>query len=230
MSEKLTHPMESFSCQEKESYMSVAAKICVADGSLSTEEAREIELLARNLGLDDSPIKRVMQAVFSDEPVNTILDRINFSEQQGRFSLISDLFYLALADGEIALTEKQYIDGVARYIGISENQVDAIFQVQLKMKQLKALNSSESEWKGFWEEAASTLGGVGVPLAAVCVSGVWGLGAIGLTSGLAALGAIIGGGMLAGIVVVVPTLAIAGAWVGKQIVDWVYNFIWPEKK
>ena len=48
---------------------------------------------------------------------------------------------------------------------------------------------------------------------------VFGLSAAGMTSGLAALGALVGGGMLAGTVLVVPAIAAGSIWGVKKLVD-----------
>jgi hypothetical protein len=52
--------------------------------------------------------------------------------------------------------------------------------------------------------------GVGIGLTFVYASGVAGLSAVGITSGLAALGALIGGGMMAGIFVAAAPMAVLG--------------------
>ena len=59
-----------------------------------------------------------------------------------------------------------------------------------------------------------------MPVAAIATSGsVFGLGAAGLSSGLATLGAMVGGGMLAGTVLVVPAIAAGSIWGVKALFD-----------
>jgi hypothetical protein len=74
--------------------------------------------------------------------------------------------------------------------------------------------------KNILKEWASGLAGVGVPISAIAVSGsVFGLSAAGITSGLAALGALVGGGMVAGAVLVVPAIAVGSIYGVKKLFD-----------
>jgi len=77
------------------------------------------------------------------------------------------------------------------------------------------------------KDGAANLAGVGVPIVAIAASGsVFGLGAAGITSGLAALGALVGGGMLLGAVIVVPAIALGAAYGVKKLFD----IVWKNKK
>jgi len=60
---------------------------------------------------------------------------------------------------------------------------------------------------------ASTVGGV----AAISAAGTTGLSAVGITSGLATIGATVGGGMVAGTTIVVAAPAVAAAGVGLGV-------------
>jgi 4-aminobutyrate aminotransferase-like enzyme len=65
---------------------------------------------------------------------------------------------------------------------------------------------------------------VGVPIGAIAASGsVFGLSAAGITSGLATLGALVGGGMLVGAVIVVPAIALGTAYGVKKLFDVVWK-------
>ena len=55
---------------------------------------------------------------------------------------------------------------------------------------------------------------------------MFGLSAAGITSGLAALGGLVGGGMLLGAVVVVPAIALGAALGVKKLFD----VVWKDKK
>jgi hypothetical protein len=61
--------------------------------------------------------------------------------------------------------------------------------------------------------SASTVGGV----AAISAAGTTGLSAVGITSGLAAIGATVGGGMVAGTTIVVAAPAVAAAGIGLGV-------------
>ena len=95
----------------------------------------------------------------------------------------------------------------------------AIKDVQFHLWQLRSTPSDSDAFKAMLKECASNLAAAGVPIAAIAGSGsVFGLSAAGITSGLAALGGLIGGGMLAGL----SLLFLPSQWVQpgvKKLVD-----------
>ena len=89
----------------------------------------------------------------------------------------------------------------------NEERVKATQEVQAILEAL------EKDYPGITEGAAALLasgiGGAG-SLAALSTLGVSGLSAVGITSGLAAAGAVVGGGMVAGIFVLAAPIALLG--------------------
>ena len=123
--------------------------------------------------------------------------------------------------------EYQYIIGIGEILGITQEQIDAIKSIQENLYKIKDIPSNSEKFKRVIKESAADLAGVAVPIGAIAASGsVVGLSAAGITSGLAALGAIVGGGMLVGAVVVVPAIAIGTIFGVKKLVD----VIWRDKK
>lgn len=226
MTEVPTHPMEQYNESEKTSYLSIVSRVCCVDGTIKTEEAQAVDILSTRLGFSSSGKANVMQAAFSHTDWRTDAARVAaLNNPELGYSCISDVCFIALADGAINGSETQYIDAIGQYFKISSDKISGIIQIQEKLKQLKDIPPDSAQFRDMFQEISSTAGSIGVPLAAVCVSGVWGLSAAGITSGLAALGALIGGGMLAGAVVVVPAMAIGGWYLGKAV----YNFFFPKK-
>lgn len=227
MTDAPKHPMAKFPEPERVNYLSLVARICTVDSSLRTEESRDLEILTKNLGLSDDSKKTVFQEIFSNSPNANLIEKVKIlNDPEIGFSLISDMFFIALADSEVTCEEKDFVSAVSKELGISADKQNAIMQIQIKLHQLKDIPPDSEQFRKGFEEIAGIAGGVGVPLAAVCAAGIWGLSAVGITSGLAALGALVGGGMLAGTVFVVPTLAIGGAIVARGIFKWVF----PPKK
>lgn len=90
--------------------------------------------------------------------------------------------------------------------------------VEIGYKDYSKLSEAEKEKISEAIGAISGSGlGIGISLAAVSALGTAGISAVGMTSGLAALGAIIGGGMFAGIGVVAAIPLVVGA-VGYGVV------------
>ncbi len=105
-------------------------------------------------------------------------------------------------------------------MGITQEQVDAIKSIQENLDKVKDIPSNSERFKQVIKESAANLAAVGVPITAIAASGsVFGLSATGITSGLAALGALVGGGMLVGAVIVVPAIALGAAYGAKKLFD-----------
>jgi len=227
MAEVPTHPMEKYNETEKISYLSIVSRVCCVDGTIRSEEAQAIEILINKLWVSSSGKANVMQAAFSQANWCPDADNvISLNDQEVGYSCISDACFVALADGNMNGSETQYIDDIGRYFKISSDKISGIIQIQEKLKQLKEIPPDSAQFRDMFRDISATAGSIGVPLAAVCVSGVWGLSAAGITSGLAALGSLVGGGMLAGAIAVVPALAIGGWYLAKGI----FNLIFPKKK
>ena len=110
---------------------------------------------------------------------------------------------------------------------VTQEQVDAIKSIQENLVKIKDVPSNSERFRQVIKDGAANLAGVGVPIGAIAASGsVFGLSATGITSGLAALGALVGGGMLAGAVIVVPAIAIGTAYGVKKLFD----VVWKDKE
>ena len=144
-----------------------------------------------------------------------------------KYTLISDLCLFALVNSKFTDEEYQYILGIGEILGVTREQIDAIKSVQENLYKIKDIPSIADRSKQLIKDSAANLAGVGVPIGAIAVSGsVFGLSAAGMTSGLAALGALVGGGMLVGAVVVVPALAVGAAYGVKKLFD----IVWKDKE
>ena len=102
---------------------------------------------------------------------------------------------------------------------IDQKQIERM-KVQATSEVKEVLDQLENDYPGVTEGMATVLGsGVGAAgsLAALYGLGVTGFSAAGITSGLAAAGSIVGGGMVAGIGVLAAPVALLGV-VGYAIV------------
>ena len=132
-----------------------------------------------------------------------------------------------MVDSKFTDEEYQYILGIGEVLGITREQVDAIKSIQENLDKIKDIPSNSERFKQVIKDSASKLAGVGVPIGAIAASGsVFGLGAAGITSGLATLGLLAGGGMLVGAVIVVPAIALGTAYGVKKLFD----IVWKNKR
>jgi hypothetical protein len=228
--EQKTHPLEEYSENEQIAYLSILSAVCYVDKDFGDKEKRQLDVLLAQLKISDVGKSKIYSSVFNlqheDKLMN--LDAIqNLGNTELKYTLISDLCLFSLIDSKFTIEEYQYILGVGEVLGIPREQVDAIKSLQENLDKVKDMPSNSEKFKQVIKDSAANLAAVGIPIGAIAASGsVFGLGAAGLTSGLAALGALVGGGMLAGAVIVVPAIAIGTAYGVKKLFD----IAWKNKK
>ena len=223
MSENQKHPLETYSENEKIAYLSILSAISYVDKEFSDDEKHQLDSLLAQLEISDEGKSKVYSAVFSIQNEDKVANLEAIQELDNselKYTLISDLCLFALSDSIFSDEEYQYILGIAAMLEITQEQVDTIKSVQENLFKIKDIPQNSEKAKALIKESASKLAGVGVPIGAIAVSGsMFGLSAAGITSGLAALGALVGGGMLAGAVVVVPAIAVGSAIGVKKLFD-----------
>jgi len=217
------HPLNNFHEDEKVAYLSIIASLIYIDKDFAEEERKQLESLILLLNISDSGKGKIFSAVFSLNEAERfsyldIMKSLNKSDL--KFTLISDLCLIALADSVFLESEYEYILDIAKYLDISKDQVDAIKVLQENLFKASKIPKNSEMIKGIVKEGAASLASVGVPAGAIALSGtVFGLSATGITSGLATLGALVGGGMLAGVVLVVPALAVGSYFGVKALIN-----------
>jgi uncharacterized tellurite resistance protein B-like protein len=223
MTDQPSHPILAYPEEAQIAYVSLLGELCYIDRKFDEHERKLLEQQMEQLHISDQGKARVYAAVYDlkDSHRDAIIAGIKaLADSDLRFTLIADLFLMALANGDISDEEEWYVLLLGRQLGIAEEQIKAIKQVQFNLWQIRNTPSDSDSFNNLVKECASNLAGVGVPIAAVAASGsVFGLSAAGITSGLAALGALVGGGMLAGTILVVPAIAAGSIWGVKALVD-----------
>lgn len=228
--EQKTHPLEKYSENEQIAYLSILSAVCYVDKDFGDKEKRQLDVLLAQLKISDAGKSKIYSSIFNLQHEDKLanLDAIqNLGNTELKYTLISDLCLFSLVDSKFTDEEYQYILGVGEVLGITREQVDAIKSLQENLDKVKDMPSNSERFKQVIKDSAANLAAVGIPIGAIAASGsVFGLGAAGLTSGLAALGALVGGGMLAGAVIVVPAIAIGTAYGVKKLFD----IVWKNKK
>ena len=228
--EQKKHPLEEYSENEQIAYLSILSAICYADKEFGDKEKRQLDVFLEQLKISDVGKAKVYASVFNLQHEDKLanLEAIqNLGNTELKYTLISDLCLFSLLDTRFTDEEYQYILGIGEILGITQEQVDAIKSLQENLYKIKDIPSNSEKFKRVIKESAAGLAGVGVPIGAIVASGsVFGLSAAGLTSGLYALGALVGGGMLAGAGIVVPAIAIGTIYGVKKLFD----IVWKDKK
>jgi hypothetical protein len=225
--EQKKHPLEEYSENEQIAYLSILSAVCYVDKEFGDKEKRQLDVLLAQLKVSDVGKAKIYSSIFNLQHEDKLanLEAIqNLGNTELKYTLISDLCLFSLVDLKFTDEEYQYILGIGEILGITQEQVDAIKSLQENLFEVKDIPSNSERFKQVMKDSAANLAGVGVPIGAIAASGsVFGLGAAGMTSGLAALGALVGGGMLAGAVIVVPAIALGTAYGVKKLFDIVWK-------
>jgi uncharacterized tellurite resistance protein B-like protein len=189
--------------KERAAYLRVIASLAALDGEVSDAEIAHLRRACKDLELTPAQMGRVIASAEAPDKA-MVRDAVRqLAGSQLRFTLLSDLLFIAHADGRYSEEERSEVAAVADALGITKAQRSAVDKyVTAVMKAGKAKGVGAEALKKLGGEVAAGLAATGVPIAAVAASGsVAGLSAAGITSGLAALG--MGLGMTTGIGVVV---------------------------
>lgn len=225
--EKKMHPLEGYSENEQIAYLSILSAVCYVDKEFGDKEKRQLDVLLAQLKISDAGKAKIYSSIFNLQHEDKLanLEAIQkLGNTELKYTLISDLCLFSLVDSKFTDEEYQYILGIGGVLDITQEQVDAIKSIQENLDKIKDIPSNSERFKQVLKDSTSTLVGVGVPIGAIAASGsVFGLSAAGITSGLAALGALVGGTMLAGAVIVVPAIALGTAYGVKKLFDIVWK-------
>jgi hypothetical protein len=172
--------------------------VAAIDGSVEKEELLSIfENIDLDL-LDDENKKKVSDFIISPPNYNECIIKIANGSDELRFAVIVNVVDVILADDLMEHEEKEFLDFLCAQLNITNPQKEAIINFVKETKRVIREGLDSNIAKKTIKNAVSGLAAVGVPIAAVYMSGsVIGLSAAGLTSGLAALG--LGLGMVSGI-------------------------------
>ena len=171
------------------------------DGSIDVREFGELRLLMTQLNFSGE-LRRGTLAMMDDADnlvLERILDRINDRAPKGAerliaFSLAKDMVRVSRSTRDDEAPESPQIAKACRLLDVDDDQLQVIQNAVDFDRQVFNGSVSPDQLKKLAEGLASKAAAVGVPIAAVYMSGsVAGLSAAGMTSGLAALGV---GGLL----------------------------------
>jgi hypothetical protein len=228
--EQKKHPLEGYSEDEQIAYLSILSAVCYVDKEFGDKEKGQLDVLLAQLKISDVGKAKIYSSVFNLQHEDKLanLDAVqDLGNTELKYTLISDLCLFSLVDSKFTDEEYQYIHGIGEVLGITREQVDAIKSLQENLYNIKDIPSNSERFKQIIKDSAASLAGAGVPIGAIAASGsVFGLSATGITSGLATLGALVGGGMLAGAVIVVPAIALGAAYGVKKLFD----VVWKDNK
>ncbi len=189
--------LQNYSDQEKAAYLSVIASLASADREASAAEIEFLQQLAQQAGLSAGATQQVLSAAqdSTNQSVQANLDTLRNSEL--RFSLVTDLISFARADGSYANDEEAMVNKIASYLGINQQQTQALEQVVDQAANVPH-DANDPTKQGFLSGITNKLEGVGIPKGAL-MAGLLGIAApMVLSRVMGGRGQSMGGGMLGG--------------------------------
>jgi uncharacterized membrane protein YebE (DUF533 family) len=185
--------------------------MAAADGAIDKDELQQIFELIDMDGISAGG-RRVIQGYIIQPPrLLDTLQALSLGDEALRYRLMVDLVDVAWANDLVSPEQRYALEVAGRELRITAAQVAAIEQFVGRLKTIRERGIDDSYAAAATKQAAASLAAVGVPIAAVYLSGsVLGLSAAGITSGLAALG--LGLGVVPGIGVAI--LVGTGIYIG----------------
>lgn len=192
------HPALAEDPEVRADYACLVARIALADGTFCDDEADDLRGLCEQLELDDTLTEDVLSYARAPDQarVRKALDHLKGSAL--RFTLVTDMVVLGLADGRYSMPERKQVRGIATAMGVTEEQVTEIERYVLDRSHKKADREADSTWSDELDddsplsisgEIVSRLAAVGVPAAAlVAVTPLDEVGFAAVHAGLKTLG------------------------------------------
>lgn len=184
-----------------------------ADGTIDKDELQLMFELTDPEGLSPGGKRTVQSYIIKPPAFVDTLAPFSHAHLALRCALMLNLLEVTIANDLVGEDQERLIGVARRALDIDDAQYSAIARFQKQMRQIRLRGLNDNVAAEAAKSAVASLAAVGVPIAAVYVSGsVIGLSAAGITSGLAAVG--LGLGMVPGIGVAV--LLGAGIFMGVR--------------
>ncbi|MBS0659867.1 MAG: TerB family tellurite resistance protein [Verrucomicrobia bacterium] len=126
----MSHDFSKYPAAQRAAYLGAIAALVTADRQATEAEGQFLSALAEQTGLSAAEAQRVVDAAMDPNSgsLKQNLDVLKNSEL--RFSLMHDLVAFAQADGDYNEAEQERVASMAKYLGITEEQQEAVDQYQ----------------------------------------------------------------------------------------------------
>jgi len=183
----------------RNAYIKIVCNFAYFDDDIidSQEYAEIISLIVRidSNAKDRLQIRNYMCDISIEEENDTLLHYLNDNVPEGSFdilrkSLFKDILYIfRIINKSEDWNNNQFIIELQHKLQVEDNQLELIIAAIQNDEDILSQRKNDSQIKESMKELAAKAGAVGVPLAAIYFSGsVIGMGAAGITSGLATIG------------------------------------------
>lgn len=184
-----------------------------ADGALDKEELQLLIDLVDLEGLSSAGRQMIVDAVIAPPTFADMLAPLAPAAEEVRYALMLNLLEVGWANDLLAPEQDALLSTAQAKLGITDTQYRALWRFVRDLRAVQLRGQNDTVAAQATRAAVAGVAAAGVPIAVVYVSGsVLGLSAVGITSGLAALG--LGLGMVPGIGVAI--LLGTGVFLGVQ--------------
>jgi uncharacterized tellurite resistance protein B-like protein len=193
------HPLRPYPTEEKIAYLSLVAVMAAADGLFASEEREGLQELCYAVGLRETEVSGVIAFAETVEPFSLEETLISLRYSELRFTLMTDVLFMAYADHTVTKEEEQEIVRFSGFLAISSEQVKSLrHYVEAVLAFGAEREKEDSCWDSIGQELRESWGFLGVPAGAVLIAG--GLMGGGVAVAAAGLGLGAAGGMAAAFV------------------------------
>jgi uncharacterized tellurite resistance protein B-like protein len=119
-----------YPASQRAAYFGAIASLLTADREASPAEAEFLSHLAQATGLTKQDAQHVVDAARDPNNGSLTQDLTTLKESELRFALVQDLISFAQSDGQYSDAEQERIAQMAAFLGVSEEQFDALHQYQ----------------------------------------------------------------------------------------------------
>lgn len=198
---------------QRVAYAGALYAVAAADGALDKDELQLIVDIVELEGLSPAGRRLILGYVLDPPRLADALAPFAHAEAPLRYALLLNLAEVAWANDLLDPRQDELLAEARRALEVTDEQYRAIWRFIRELRAVRLRGRNDAQAAQATQVAAAGLAAVGIPIAAVYVSGsVIGLSAAGVTSGLAALG--LGLGMVPGLGVAV--LLGLGAFLGVR--------------
>lgn len=216
------HPLAGYPEDQKIDYLSIVASIATADGDVTEDEISQLRTFCSAVEIGGVGIGLIISTMEAPSifDVRTALARL--SQTELRFTLVTDMLFMAYADGIYSPEEEREIHDIARRLHISDTQLLSMNDYVQTVLAAQEADAETEDWQQRGRHIATELTSNDIPLSAVVLSGaVTGLGVQGISAGLSALG--LGLGIVPGI-----GMALSVGFCSYWGVRWLFKKVYAE--
>ena len=158
MTDQPSHPILAYPEEARIAYVSLLGELCYVDRHFDDYERKLLEQQMEQLQISDQGKARVYGAVYDLKDAHRdaiVTGLLALADSDLRFTLIADLFLMVLANGYISVEEQDYVFALGRQLGIEDEQIKAIKQVQFNLWQIRNTPSDSDSFNNLIKECAS---------------------------------------------------------------------------